>query len=78
MNAGCSATISGLSGMSWLLFILHGMVLTSTDVAAAVQCTAISLNGFTVPAGEGLSLSLVAGTTVTMSECLIFCTGNSH
>lgn len=46
------------------------MVLTSiTDVANAIKCTTITLNGFTVPAGKGLNLSLAAGTTVTMSEC---------
>ena len=54
------------------------MVLTSTDVADAVKCATITLNGFTVPARESLILSLATGTTVTMSECPIFCTGSSH
>ena len=45
------------------------MVLTSTDVANAVKCTTITLNGFTVPAKKTLTLSLATGTTVTMSEC---------
>jgi len=43
-----------------------------SDVAAAVKCTSITLNGFTVPAGEGLSLSLASGTTVTMAGDISF------
>ena len=72
MNAGCSATISSLSGKH-VVGIARYMVLTFTDVANAVKCTTITINGFTVPAGKGLILDLAAGTTVTMSECPIFC-----
>ncbi|KAF8187456.1 endo-polygalacturonase PG1 [Pholiota molesta] len=42
------------------------------DVAAAVKCTSITLNGFTVPAGSGLTLSLASGTTVTMAGDISF------
>ncbi|PPQ90560.1 LOW QUALITY PROTEIN: hypothetical protein CVT25_015874 [Psilocybe cyanescens] len=43
-----------------------------SDVADAVKCTSITLNGFTVPAGQGLSLSLASGTTVTMNGDISF------
>ena len=56
----------------------HGMVLTSTDVANAVKCTTVTLNGFTVPAKKTLTLNLATGTTVTMSECPIFRTRSSY
>jgi hypothetical protein len=42
----------------------------STDVANAVKCTTITINGFTVPAKESLALYLATGTTVTMSVSL--------
>ncbi|KAF8198129.1 endo-polygalacturonase PG1 [Pholiota molesta] len=42
------------------------------DVAGAVACTTITLNGFTVPAGEGLTLKLASGTKVTMAGGIIF------
>jgi hypothetical protein len=38
------------------------------DVAGAVACTTITLNGFTVPAGQGLTLKLASGTKVTMGK----------
>ncbi|KAF9479057.1 polygalacturonase [Pholiota conissans] len=43
-----------------------------SDVAAAVKCTSITLNGFTVPAGQGLTLSLASGTTVNMAGDIFF------
>ncbi|KAF8813935.1 polygalacturonase [Phlegmacium glaucopus] len=43
-----------------------------SDVANAVKCTTITLNGFTVPAGKTLSLPLVNGTTVTMDGDISF------
>lgn len=42
------------------------------DVAAAVQCTTVVLNSFTVPAGQTLDLKLLAGTTVNMSASFCF------
>ncbi|KAF8813937.1 polygalacturonase, partial [Phlegmacium glaucopus] len=43
-----------------------------SDVANAVKCTTITLNGFTVPAGKTLSLPLANGTTVTMDGDISF------
>jgi galacturan 1,4-alpha-galacturonidase len=43
-----------------------------SDVAAAVKCTSITLNGFTVPAGEALTLNLATGTTLTMNGDILF------
>lgn len=39
-----------------------------SDVAAAASCTAVNINGFTVPAGEGFTLALATGATVNLSE----------
>jgi hypothetical protein len=70
--------------LSVLCQVCHGfcqyqaMVLIPTDVADAVKCTTITLNGFTVPAGQGLTLNLATGTTVTMSEYLSISTGSPH
>ncbi|KAF8149563.1 polygalacturonase [Crassisporium funariophilum] len=70
-----------------MLAILSALLLTSAtlanaacsatisslaDVAAAVKCTSITLNGFTVPGGQGLTLNLAAGTTVTMNGDIAF------
>ena len=38
------------------------------DVSNAVQCTNVTLNGFTVPGGQGLVLPLLDGTTVNMRK----------
>jgi galacturan 1,4-alpha-galacturonidase len=43
------------------------------DVSNAVKCTSVVLNGFTVPAGQGLVLPLLDGTTVNMCK-IIFST----
>lgn len=48
-----------------------GTINSLSDVASAVKCTTVNLNGFTVPGGSGLSLSLLDGTTVNMSRSLI-------
>ena len=37
------------------------------DVDAASSCTTVNINSFTVPAGEGFTLSLTSGTTVNLS-----------
>ncbi|KDR78592.1 hypothetical protein GALMADRAFT_223864 [Galerina marginata CBS 339.88] len=42
------------------------------DVANAVKCTSITLNGFTVPAGQALTLSLATGTTLNMNGDILF------
>ena len=70
--------------LSVLCRVCHGfcqyqaMVLILTDVADAVKCTKITLDGFTVPAGQGLTLNLATGTTVTMSRYPFFSTGSPH
>jgi polygalacturonase len=53
-----------------------GTISSISDVTAAVACTAITINAFTVPAGETFTLALLQGTTVTMGkECLLPCYG---
>jgi polygalacturonase len=46
-----------------------GTISSLDDVAAAVKCTTVVINSFTVPAGEQFTLSLASGSTVTMSTC---------
>ncbi|GJE86370.1 glycoside hydrolase family 28 protein [Phanerochaete sordida] len=43
-----------------------GTISSMSDVAAAVKCTTVNINAFTVPAGETFNLSLEDGTTVNM------------
>lgn len=45
-----------------------GTISSLNDVAAAVKCTNVVINSFTVPAGQMFNLNLASGTTVTMSE----------
>ncbi|TDL24143.1 endo-polygalacturonase [Rickenella mellea] len=49
-----------------------GTINSLSDVSAAVKCTTVNINGFTVPAGEGLILSLVTGTTVNLNGNIAF------
>jgi len=49
-----------------------GTIDSLDDVANAVKCTSVILNGFTVPAGKGLTLSLLDGTTVDMKGDISF------
>ncbi|KAL5485138.1 hypothetical protein ACEPAI_7780 [Sanghuangporus weigelae] len=42
------------------------------DVSAAKECTTVNINGFTVPAGEGFSLSLASGSTVNLNGDILF------
>ncbi len=44
-----------------------GTISSMSDVAAAVKCTTVNINAFTVPAGETFDLELASGTTVNMS-----------
>lgn len=44
-----------------------GTISSMDDVAAAVKCTTVVINSFTVPAGETFNLNLASGSTVTMS-----------
>jgi polygalacturonase len=43
-----------------------GTVSSLSSVAAAVACTTVNINAFTVDAGKTLELDLLAGTTVNM------------
>ena len=45
-----------------------GTISSLSDVAAAVKCTTVNINSFTVPAGETFELDLADGTTVNMGE----------
>jgi polygalacturonase len=43
-----------------------GTIASLNDVAAAVKCTTININGFTVPAGQTFKLALASGTLVNL------------
>jgi len=43
-----------------------GTISSLSDVSAAVKCTTVNINAFTVPAGETFSLDLLQGTTVNV------------
>ena len=43
-----------------------GTISSLDDVDAAVECTTVNINSFTVPAGETFNLDLADGTTVNM------------
>lgn len=45
-----------------------GTISSLNDVAAAVKCTTVNINSFTVPAGQTFSLSLASGSTVNMCK----------
>ncbi|KAJ7120027.1 polygalacturonase [Mycena epipterygia] len=49
-----------------------GTISSLSDVAAAVACTAINVNGFTVPPGQTFTLTLLAGTTVNILGDITF------
>ncbi|KAJ7778363.1 polygalacturonase [Mycena metata] len=49
-----------------------GTISSLTDVAAAVLCTTININSFTVPAGQTFTLALLAGTTVNILGDITF------
>lgn len=71
------ATFNMLSVFSVLLFAgvvlaCQGSISSLSDVDLAVKCTTITLQGFTVPAGQGLILNLLPGTTVTMAGDISF------
>jgi len=43
-----------------------------SDVSAAEKCTTVNINGFTVPAGEGFTLSLAENTVVNLNGDILF------
>ncbi|GLB45094.1 putative glycosyl hydrolases family 28 [Lyophyllum shimeji] len=49
-----------------------GTINSLADVAAAVQCTTVNINSFTVPAGQALTLNLATGTTVNLNGDIKF------
>ncbi|KAI0766299.1 endo-polygalacturonase PG1 [Irpex lacteus] len=53
-----------------------GTISSLDDVADAVKCTTVVINGFTVPAGETFNLELASGSTVTMNGDVVFGTQN--
>ncbi|KAG5735497.1 Endopolygalacturonase I [Termitomyces sp. T112] len=44
-----------------------GTINSLSDVSAAVECTTVNINGFTVPGGQALTLDLMDGSTVNMN-----------
>ena len=69
------AWAAGTCAIGWLPFIVAapaasdctGTIASLDDVAAAVKCTTVNINSFTVPAGETFDLKLLDGTTVNLS-----------
>ncbi|KAI0746570.1 endo-polygalacturonase PG1 [Daedaleopsis nitida] len=53
-----------------------GTISSLDDVAAAVKCTTVNINSFTVPAGKTFDLSLADGTTVNMQGDVTFAVQN--
>ncbi|KAJ7594578.1 polygalacturonase [Mycena floridula] len=49
-----------------------GTISSLADVTAAVACTTVNINSFTVPAGQGFTLNLLTGTTVNMLGDVFF------
>ncbi|KAF9462335.1 endo-polygalacturonase PG1 [Collybia nuda] len=49
-----------------------GTISSLADVTAAVACTTVNINSFTVPAGQALTLNLLTGTTVNMKGDIFF------
>ncbi|KAI0332225.1 endo-polygalacturonase PG1 [Cubamyces sp. BRFM 1775] len=49
-----------------------GTISSLDDVSAAVKCTTVNINSFTVPAGETFNLDLADGTTVNMQGDVTF------
>lgn len=61
------AAISLLPGALSAATACTATINSLSDVSAAASCTTVNINGFTVPAGEGFTLSLATGTTVNLS-----------
>ncbi|KDQ57594.1 glycoside hydrolase family 28 protein [Jaapia argillacea MUCL 33604] len=49
-----------------------GTISSLSDIANATQCTTVDIESFTVPAGEGFTLSLLNGTTVNLKGDVAF------
>ncbi|KAF8893398.1 endo-polygalacturonase PG1 [Infundibulicybe gibba] len=64
--------IFSLAGIASAAEACTGTISSLADVAAAVACTTVNINGFTVPGGSGLTLNLATGTTVNMNGDILF------
>ncbi|KAF8893419.1 polygalacturonase [Infundibulicybe gibba] len=64
--------ILSLAGIASAAEACTGTISSLADVAAAVACTTVNINGFTVPGGSGLTLNLAAGTTVNLNGDVLF------
>ncbi|TFK83615.1 glycoside hydrolase family 28 protein [Polyporus arcularius HHB13444] len=53
-----------------------GTISSLDDVSAAVKCTTVNINAFTVPAGKTFDLSLADGTTVNLQGDVKFAVKN--
>jgi len=53
-----------------------GTISSLSDVTAAVACTTVNINAFTVPAGQALTLTLLSGTTVNLNGDITFGVSN--
>ncbi|TDL24140.1 polygalacturonase [Rickenella mellea] len=62
----------GLSALVAAVNACTGTINSLNDVSSAVKCTTVNINGFTVPAGQALSLSLATGATVNLNGNLVF------
>ena len=71
-TTSCVGTINSLSGKISYVPIQFRLLIGLVDVSTAVQCTTVNINSFTVPAGQGFSLSLLAGTTVNMRKSCLY------
>ncbi|EPQ57695.1 hypothetical protein GLOTRDRAFT_104965 [Gloeophyllum trabeum ATCC 11539] len=49
-----------------------GTISSLDDVSSAQKCSTVNINGFTVPGGQGFTLSLVDGATVNLKGDVLF------
>ncbi|KAI5120648.1 hypothetical protein M0805_007985 [Coniferiporia weirii] len=63
-----SASISGAIAATDCTATINSL----SDVSGAADCTTVNINGFTVPAGEGFTLSLATGSTVNLNGNILF------
>ncbi|RDB16748.1 putative endopolygalacturonase A [Hypsizygus marmoreus] len=64
--------VSCAIGVAYAAEACTGTISSLADVTAAVACTTVNINGFTVPAGKALTLNLATGTTVNMNGDILF------
>ncbi|TFK44204.1 polygalacturonase [Crucibulum laeve] len=67
-----SLALLSLAGAAFASSACTGTINSLSDVTAAVACTTVNLNSFTVPGGQALTLSLLDGTTVNMNGDIFF------